>query len=193
MHPLIRPLTAAILTLLSAGCTDTSGGSVDSPTPHKTAEPTEYPTPIETAIESQHLYDINPDKYGYIKIDRDDNLFGIEIEGSKVFDSISSQDDWIIVYNNDKDQIFQRETYTPHNFDLYSELPGQARTLEAEYGQLVKLTREEADLNPKGDGQLDTVKIKYEDTQGSFTYESNVPEKGTTRLIWDFMKEENLV
>jgi len=120
--------------------TDTPDSTPDA-TP--TAEPTQEPTPIETPVESQHLYDINPNTFDYIKIDRNDNLFGIEIEGSKVFDSISG---WETVYNDDKDQIFKRETYTPHNFDLYSELqPEQARALEAEYGQLVSLKMEQID------------------------------------------------
>ncbi len=190
MHPLIKPLTASILilALLSAGCTDMGGGSVERSTPDSTstAEPTQEPT--ATPIESQHLYDIKPDTFDYIKIDRDNNLFSIEIEGSKVFDDISG---WETVYDDNENRIFQRETYTPSNFDLYRELqPEQARALEEKYGYPVKLTREDADLNPKGDGQLDIVRIKYEGTKGSFIYESNIPKKGTTRLIEDFLNSK---
>ena len=165
---------------------------MESPTPvgKDTLSPTQDPTPIDTPIEPLHLYDLN---YGYekIELEANENLFGIKIEGSIVDgDKVG----WETIYDDNVNKIFNRETYTSRNFDLYRELqPGQARALEEQYGQFVKLTREDADFNPKGDGQLDTVKIKYEGTHGSFTYESDIPEKGTTRLIWDFMKGENLV
>lgn len=184
MHPLIKLLTAAILilTLLSAGCTDTGGGSVDSPTPHKTAEPTEYPKPTDTPIESQHLYDINS---GYVKIELEanENLFGINIEGSMVDDDKSG---WETIRDDDKNIIFNRETYTSRNFDLYRELqPEQARALEEQYGSMVSLTMEQADTD--GDGALDKVAVRYEGSKGSFTYESDIPKKGLVRLIEDFL------
>jgi len=120
--------------------TDTPNSTPDA-TP--TAELTEEPTPIETPVESQHLYDINP---GYIKIvlETDENLFGIKIEGSTIERDFGG---WETVYNDNENVIFQRETYTPHNFDLYSELqPEQARALEAEYGQLVSLKMEQIEF-----------------------------------------------
>jgi len=156
-----------ILALLSAGCTDTGGGSVESPIPHKTAEPTEYPTPTDTPIESQHLYDIKPDTFDYIKIDRDDNLFDIDIEGSKVFDDIPG---WERIYNDNENRIFQRKTYTPANFDLYRELqPEQAHALEDQYGNMVSLTMEQIDTD--SDGALDKVAVRYEGSK-TWTFES---------------------
>lgn len=169
MHPFIRPLTAAILilALLSAGCTDTGGGSVDGPTPHKTAEPTEYPTPTDTPIESQHLYDINP---GYLKIvlEANENLFDMKIEGSTVERDFSG---WESVYDDNENIIFQRETYTPRNFDLYSELqPEQARALEEQYGYPESVVMEQADTD--GDGALDKVAVRYEGSKGVLEFET---------------------
>ena len=50
MHPFTKPLTAAILILLSAGCTDTDSSSVESPTAVTTATQaaTAEPTPEAT-------------------------------------------------------------------------------------------------------------------------------------------------
>ena len=172
MHTITKLLTTAILilALLSAGCTDTGGGSVQSPIPHKTAEPTEYPTPTDTPIESQHLYDIKPDTFDYIKIDRDDNLFDIDIEGSKVFDDKTG---WETVYNDNENKIFERESYTPRNFDLYSELqPEQARALEDQYGYPEAVVMEQADTD--GDGALDTVAVRYVGSKGTLEFEMDV-------------------
>ncbi len=178
MHPLIKPLTAAILTLalLSAGCTDTGGGSVDSPTPHKTAEPTEYPKPTDTLLESQHLYDINP---GYLKIvlEANENLFDMKIEGSTVERDFSG---WESVYDDNENIIFQRETYTPRNFDLYRELqPEQARALEDEYGYPESVVMEQADTY--GDGALDKVAVRYEGSKGVLEFETEYIEGVTLR------------
>ncbi len=149
-----------------------------------TAEPTQEPTPIETPIESQHLYDINPDKFDYIKIEADENLFNTKIEGSKLFDSISG---WEIVYNDNVEEIFKRETYTPSNFDAYSELqPDQARALEDQYGSIVSLTMEQVDTD--GDGQLDTVAVRYEGikpdgSKGTLEFETDIMKNANGRIL----------
>lgn len=160
---------------------------MDSPTPHKTAEPTKKPKPTDTPIESQHLYDINS---GYVKmeLEANENLFGIKIEGSMVDDDKSG---WETIRDDDKNIIFNRETYTSRNFDLYSELPRQARALEDEYGYPDSVVMEQADTD--GDGALDKVAVRYEGSKGAFTHESDNPEKGLSRLIWDFMTAEKLI
>ena len=161
---------------------------MDSPTPHKTAEPTEYPKPTDTPIESQHLYDINP---GYVKIELEanENLFGIKIEGSIVDDDKVG---WETIYDDNVNKIFNRETYTPRNFDLYRELqPEQARALEDQYGYPESVVMEQADTD--GDGALDKVAVRYAGSKGAFTHESDNPEKSLSRLIWDFMKAEKLI
>ena len=193
MHPITKLLTAAIfiLALLSAGCTDTSGGSANSPTAVATATQaaTAEPTPVatDTPIKSQHLYDIKPDTFDYIKIEKNDNLFGIEIEGSKVYDDTPG---WERVYDDGENQIFDRETYT--SFDHYDDLqPDQARALEAQYGEAELVVMEQADTD--GDGALDTIKVKYVGSKGTFTHESDNPGKGLARMIWDFMKAEKMI
>ena len=130
---------------------------MESPIPHKTAEPTEYPTPTDTPIESQHLYDINPDKFSHIVLEADENLFGIKIEGSLIERDFGG---WETIYNDNENRIFQRETYTPANFDLYSELqPEQACALVDQYGSMKSVVMEQADTD--GDGALDTVAVRY--------------------------------
>ena len=105
---------------------------MESPIPHKTAEPTEYPTPTDTPIESQHLYDINPDKYNHIVLEADETLFGIKIEGSVLRDNIPG---WEIVYNDNEDQTFKRETYTPANLNIDKYFtPDQIDGLKEKYG-----------------------------------------------------------
>ena len=143
---------------------------VHAPEATATAELTQEPTPTETPVETQHLYDLNPSTFDYIKIEADDNLFGIEIEGSKVFDSISG---WESIYDDDENRIFQRETYTPRNFDLYSELqPGQARALEAEYGSMVSVKMEQIDTD--GNGELDKVAVQFVGSKGTLEFETEI-------------------
>lgn len=148
---------------------------MDSPTLHKTAEPTQEPTVIATPVESQHLYDIKPDTFDYIKIDRNDNLFGIEIEGSTVERDFSG---WESVYDDNENRIFQRETYTSRNFDLYSELqPEQARALEEQYGYPESVVMEQADTD--GDGALDKVAVRYEGSKGVLEFEDEYKQGWT--------------
>ncbi len=140
---------------------------MDSPTPHKTAEPTKEPKPTDTPIESQHLYDINS---GYVKmeLEANENLFGIKIEGSMVDDDKSG---WETIRDDDKNIIFNRETYTPRNFDLYRELqPEQARALEEQYGYPESVVMEQADTD--GDGALDKVAVRYEGSKGVLEFET---------------------
>ena len=149
---------------------------MDSPTPHKiaesteestpTAEPTPEPTPIEIPVKSQHLYDIKPG-YEKIVIEADENLFGIKIEGSTVERDFGG---WETVHNDNENVIFQRETYTPSNFDLYSELqPEQARALEEQYGQLVSLKMEQIDTDGNG---MDKVAVQYVGSKGTLEFET---------------------
>ena len=167
MHPLIRPLTAAILilALLSAGCTDTGGGSVDSPTPHKTAEPTQTGEPTATEKIS-HPFDINDPNIAYVSIDSSENLFGIDIdEGYKFTNNVNGNYNY---FDSDKNLIFQHAEYP--NFDLYSELqPEQARALEDQYGYPESIVMEQADTD--GDGALDKVAVRYEGSKGVLEFE----------------------
>ncbi|MCG7849966.1 MAG: hypothetical protein MIO93_12425 [ANME-2 cluster archaeon] len=170
MHSISKLLTTAIiiLALLSAGCTDMGGGSVESPTQDSTpkAESTQEPIPIDTPVEPQHLYDINPG-YEKIVLEADENLFGIKIEGSTVERDFSG---WETVYNDNEDTIFQRETYTPQNFNLYSELqPEQARALVDQYGSMKSVVMEQADTD--GDGALDKVAVRYVGSKGTLEFE----------------------
>ena len=129
-------------------------------TEEPTAEPTQEPTPIETPVESQHLYDLNP---GYVKIvlEADENLFGIKIEGSMVDGDKAG---WETIRDDNENIIFNRETYTPSNFDLYGEIwPDQASALEAEYGEFVSLTMEQIDTDGGG---MDKVAVQFVGSEG---------------------------
>ena len=182
MHTINKLLTAAILilALLSAGCTDTGGGSVQSPTPDSpyTTKPTQEPTPTAEPIATEplHLYDINPG-YEKIVLEANENLFGIKIEGSLIERDFGG---WETIYNDNENRIFQRETYTPANFDLYSELqPEQARALVDQYGSMKSVVMEQADTD--GDGALDTVAVRY------------VGSKDEKTVIMDYSKGSNSV
>ena len=132
MHPITKILTASILilALLSAGCTDTGGGSVDSPTPHKTAEPTQTGEPTATATQETHWYDDKP-YFNLGVIEANENLFGEDIEG--IINEEARKLGRYDVFNENEQIIFQHLEYP--NFDLYKELqPEQARALEEQYG-----------------------------------------------------------
>ncbi|MCG7850290.1 MAG: hypothetical protein MIO93_14110, partial [ANME-2 cluster archaeon] len=111
LNKLIVLTTAIIiLALLSAGCTDTGGGSVESPTPDSTpkAEPTQEPTHISepTATEKiSHPFDINDRNIAYVPIDSSENLFGIDIyDGYKFTNDVNGNYDY---FDIDKNMIFQ--------------------------------------------------------------------------------------
>ena len=143
---------------------------MDSPTPHKTAEPTEYPTPTDTPIESQHLYDINPG-YEKIELEANENLFGINIEGAIPKEGL--HDGYVPIFNDDENLIFMRTT--SRNFDLYSELqPEQARALEDQYGYPESVVMEQADTD--GDGALDKVAVRYVGRDGENTAIMDIDE-----------------
>lgn len=179
MHLLIKFLTAAILTLalLSAGCTDTGGGSVDRPTPHKTAEPTQTGEPTATE-KINHPYDINDPNIAYITIDSSENLFGIDIDdGYKFTNNVNGNYDY---FNSDKNMIFQH-TEHPH-FDLYRELqPEQARALEDQYGYPESVVMEQADTD--GDGALDKVAVRYEGSKGVLEFEMDIMKNANGRIV----------
>ena len=175
MHPLIKLLTAAILTLalLSAGCTDTGGGSVNSPTPHKTAEPTQTGEPTATATQETHWYDDKP-YFNLGVIEANENLFGEDIEG--IINEEARKLGRYDVFNENEQIIFQHLEYP--NFDLYRELqPGQARTLKEQYGSMVSLTMEQVDTD--GDGALDKVAVRYEGSKGVLEFETSFWTSGT--------------
>ncbi|MCK4927492.1 MAG: hypothetical protein KAS11_03425, partial [Candidatus Aenigmarchaeota archaeon] len=158
-------ITALVLFL--SGCVDKSGSNpipaeTDAPdhTEEPIAEPTQEPTPIETPVETQHLYDLN---HGYVKIvlEADENLFGIKIEGSMVDGDKAG---WETIRDDNENIIFNRETYTPSNFDLYGEIwPNQARALEEQYGSMVSLTIEQIDTDGGG---MDKVAVQFVGSEG---------------------------
>ena len=191
MHPITKPLTTAILilALLSAGCTDTGDGSVERSTPDST--PTAKPTPISEPTETEkisHPFDINDRNIAYVPIDSSENLFGIDIyDGYKFTNDVNGNYNY---FDSDKNMIFQHQEHP--SFDLYSELqPEQARALEEQYGYPESVVMEQADTD--GDGALDTVAVRYVGSKGTFYHTSDNPEKGLSRLIYDFMKNEKLI
>ncbi|MCK4808184.1 MAG: hypothetical protein KAS90_01040 [Candidatus Aenigmarchaeota archaeon] len=171
-----RKLKQGISLLLVAGAISASGclgGSTSTgvdpvndpviPAEKDTPDHTEKPTAEPTAIESQHLYDLNP---GYVKIvlEANENLFDIKIEGSMVDGDKAG---WETIRDDDKNIIFNRETYNPRNFDLYGELqPGQARALEEQHGSMVSLTMEQIDTDGGG---MDKVAVQYVGSKGTWT------------------------
>ena len=144
MHPFIKLLTTAILilVLLSAGCTDTSGGSGSNPIPvgteipHPTQEPTPKidPTPevIPTPEPTDEITEWMSDHpaYSYTEIPSENNLFGIDMEMY-----VNERDMAQGIYNGfdeNGNQVFQHQEHP--NFDIYSELSvGQAEYVDGKY------------------------------------------------------------
>jgi len=160
MHPISKLLTTAIiiLALLSAGCTDTGGGSVQSPMPTATNTATRTPTPAPVT----HWYDGKPDFEEATVI----TLFGDDLYGVK---ASAYGDGNYNMFDIDNGETILKHLEYP-NFDPYDDLqPEQARALETEYGNMVSLTMEQIDTD--SDGALDKVAVRYEGSIGTFTYE----------------------
>ena len=154
MHPFIKLLTTAILilVLLSAGCTDTGGGSVQSPTP--ATHSTEV-QPTQTQEQIDNWWD---DKPGFhdAEVGTYSTLFD-DISGVKT----SSLDRLVYdLYDTETGQhILGHQEIL--NFDPYDDLqPEQARALEEQYGSVKSVVMEQADTD--GDGALDKVAVRYE-------------------------------
>jgi len=179
MHPITKLLTTVIiiLALLSAGCTDTGGGSVQSPTPDSTpkAEPTEKPTEIQPTPMQEQIDNWWDDKPGFhdAEVGIYSTLFG-DVDGVKT----SSLDGLVYdIYDTETGQHILTSQEYP-NFDLYSELqPEQARALEDQYGSMKSVVMEQADTD--GDGALDTVAVRYEGSKGTLEFETEFWTSGT--------------
>ena len=157
MHPLIKLLTAAILTLvlLSAGCTDTGGSSANSPATETPVHTEVQPTPTREQIEN--WWDSKPGfEEATVKTLFGDDLYGIKNEA---YGGASYN-----IFNIDTGDCILKHSDCP-NFDPYDNLqPEQARALEDRYGSVKSVVMEQADTD--GDGALDKVAVKYEGSKG---------------------------
>ena len=159
-----------ILTLLTAGCTDTGGANPE--TPKYTAPPEEVPVVEETAAAEPapeptetHWYDDRPElNYGILT--SDDNLFNQDIDG--IINEAAKANGNYNIYNDDSFVIFKHQKWTPSNLRLDLELsPDQYRTLVDQYGDMISVTMETIDLDQ--DGAMDKVAVKYVGTDGEWT------------------------
>ena len=174
-------LTTAILilTLLSAGCTDTGGANPETvkytPPPQEvavveeTAAAESVSEPVETPwhIERAGFEDAQVGTYS--------NMFGEDIYAVK-------NSAWGVgnynLFNLDVDEtILKHQEYTPSNLRLDLELsPDQYHTLIDQYGDMISVTMETIDLDQ--DGAMDKVAVKYVGWDGEWTEEFNHHEDG---------------
>ena len=174
-------LTTAILilTLLTAGCTDTGGANPETTT--YTPPPEEVPVVEETAAAEPvpepaetHWYDDRPD-YNPAVIDANDNLFGVEIDGIKYDHGASGY----TFYNENQDKIFEKSIFIGDMGLEYKLSSDQYRTLIDQYGSMISVTMETIDLDQ--DGAMDKVAVKYVGTDGEWTEEFNYHDSASLR------------
>lgn len=174
-----------ILTLLTAGCTDTGGANPE--TPKYTLPPEEvavveettaaepFPEPVETpwyahmrnaevgtysTMFGEDIYAVKGSAYGVGNY----NLFDTQTEGL---------------------HILRHQEFTPSNLRLDLELsPDQYRTLIDQYGSMISVTMETIDLDQ--DGAMDKVAVKYVGTDGVLEFTDNYKQGWTAA---DFMSE----
>jgi|LGVF01.1.fsa_nt_gb hypothetical protein len=187
MHPHIKSLTAAILilALLSAGCTDTGGWSVQTATPEThptdTVEHTEkptgiQPTPTQDAAELPWYYGKDGFEEATIKTLSGDDLYGVKAS--------AYGDGNYNIFDIDSGETILEHREFP-SFDPYDDLqPEQARALEEQYGYPESVVMEQADTD--GDGELDKVAVKYVGSKGTLDFEMdyNTGWRGVSTYIY---------
>ena len=188
-------LTTAILilTLLTAGCTDT--GSANPETTQYTAPPEEVAVIEETTTSEPVTEPVETpwyvDRIGFkgAEVGTYSTMFDEDVYGVKniVDKSIKSDTPGYNIYDIESSERFlKHQEWNPSQLRLDLELSSdQYRTLIDQYGSMISVTMETIDLDQ--DGAMDKVAVKYVGSDGEFTYESDNPKKGHIRLIEDYL------
>lgn len=123
----ILTITVFILVLLSAGCADSGGSSVESPTPAATNRETKTPTPEPT----ETWWCDDPELvYG----NHDTSFFGY-FEGVKNTENV--QNGYYTIMNEDGDTIIKHQEYTSSTANIDGLSPTYISYIEYEYGPLI--------------------------------------------------------
>ena len=170
-------ITTAILllTILTAGCTDTGGANPETvkytPPPEEVAvvEETAASEPTET-----HWWD---GRSNYVYGIHNTDLHGT-VEGAKNIESIS--DGFYTISDDSKNIILSHQEWNPSQLRLDLELSSdQYRTLIDQYGSMISVTMETIDLDQ--DGAMDKVAVKYVGTESVLEFEMDYREGATIK------------
>ena len=189
MQPLLKTLTTAILilALLSAGCTDTGGGSVQNPTHTETTTQTETPTATEAAtpVQTEAPWYIDKPGFGDAVVTDGTTLDGTSVHGVMV-EPIGGGFD---LYDVDTGEMrLNHQEFT--SFDPYSELPDNMfQDFVDEYGTpAAPVVMEKIDTD--SNGKLDTVAVKYVGSKGTLDFETEYKNSywGLSAYIIDHLR-----
>ena len=164
-------LTTAILilTLLTAGCTDTGGANPE--TVKYTPPPQEVAVVEETAAVEPVETPWYVDKYGFenAKVGTYSTMFDEDVYAVK--DSILTED--YTLHGIEKNIMFlTHQEWNPSLLRLDLKLSSdQYRTLIDQYGSMISVTMETIDLDQ--DGAMDKVAVKYVGTDGFGEFETD--------------------
>ena len=169
-------ITTAILllTILTAGCTDTGGANPE--TPKYTTPPEEVAVVEETEAKEPVPEPVDTPWYAYMKnaeVGTYSTMFGKDIYGVKNTASSGSSYD---IYNLESSEsiltLLIHQEWNPSLLRLDLELSSdQYRTLIDQYGSMISVTMETIDLDQ--DGAMDKVAVKYVGTDGFGEFETD--------------------
>jgi len=177
-----------ILSLMSAGCTDSTTPKAEIPATNTepVSEPVtvsnpETPVEVETPV-SEPIVEQTPepvettpwyvDKYGFedAEVGTHSTLFGEDITCVKNY--VIGGGSYSMYDMETSNHILDHQEFDPSNLNLPLDLgPDQYKELTAQYGSLKSATMETIDDNR--DGTMDRVAVKYEGTDGTWTEEFN--------------------
>ena len=162
-----------ILTLLTAGCTDTGGANPETPKYMAPLEEVPVVEETETAVEDTPepveapWYEIE-ERFENVEVGTYSTMFGLNIDGVKY----PSANGGYSLYNKNEFLLLLHHSEFDASYPLHNELsPDQYRTLIDQYGSMISVTMETIDLDQ--DGAMDKVAVKYVGTKSEWTEKFN--------------------
>ena len=163
-----------ILTLLSAGCTDTGGANPK--TPKYTAPREEVPVVEETAVAEPVPEAVETPWYAHMEnaeVGTYSTMFDEDVYAVK--GSVLTED--YTLYDIEKNMmVLTHQEWNPSQLRLDLELSSdQYRTLIDQYGDMISVTMETIDLDQ--DGAMDKVAVKYVGSESEWIEEFNYDQR----------------